>query len=112
MKKSIFKVAIDHILINTLNFNQIDLGELVIGIQIRIYSTSTQGLLYGLNQGPTIPLDNTDLPASYGGFSVDGVPCIMDGNLQIRWNNNLVGQGVVVLTRLVPVPEEQQIEIC
>lgn len=109
MKKSIYKVVTDHIQLNE-NLNLIDLNDFVIGIHIRIISTSPTGLLYGLNQGPTIPLEATDLPASYGGFHVNEIPCVYEGNLQIRWNTG-VGQGIVALTRLVPEPVGE-IEIC
>jgi hypothetical protein len=109
MKKPVYKVVTDHIQLSS-NQNLIDLNDFVIGIQIRIYSTSATDLLYGLNQGPTIPLAATDLPASYGGFHVGEVPCIYEGNLQVRWNTG-VGSGIVVLTRLVPEPVSE-IEIC
>ena len=109
MKKPVYKVVTDPIQLNQ-NSNLIDLNDFVIGIQIRIYSTSATDLLYGLNQGPTIPLAATDLPASYGGFQVGGVPCIYEGNLQVRWNIG-VGSGIVLLTRLVPEPVSE-IEIC
>lgn len=109
MKKSVYKVVTDHIQLNE-NLNLVDLSDHVIGIQIRIYSTSATGLLYGLNSGPSIPLAATDLPASYGGFHVNEVPCVYEGNLQIRWDAG-VGNGIVVLTRLVPEPVGE-IEIC
>lgn len=113
MSKPIYRVSYDHVLLNGRNSYAIDLDSLVIGVHIRVYATSPEGLLYGLNQDPTIPLSATDLPASYGGYHVNDVPAIISdkGNLNIRWNNGNIGQGVVIIARLMPEPM-QDLEVC
>lgn len=109
-----YSVIYDHILLNNQIEQSIDLDGNVIGVQLRVYNTSPSGLLYGLGIGPTIPLSATDLPASYGGYHVNNVPAIIGGpgkNMNIRWNNNTQGQGVLVIARLVLEPVDG-VELC
>ena len=110
MGKPIYKVVTSHQLISASNSTILILDGNVIGISIRVYSDSTvTGLLYGLDEAPKIPLTNNDLPASFGGYHVDGVPCVYEGELQVRWNGTGIGQGVVALTRLVLQPTDQEL---
>ncbi len=111
MNKSVFEIKCDHILL-TSQSGLITLDEFVIGVQIRVLANSGEpNMTYGLNEAAgKVPLTASDLPASYGGFEVDGVPCIIRGELNFAFASNTSPRGLVVLTRLVPTPTE--LEIC
>lgn len=114
MSKPVYRVAYEEINLTGQNEYSIALDGLVIGLQLRVFSTSPEGCTYGLNKGPTWPLSSSDLPASYGGFHVNEVPAVIsqDGNFNIKWNNGSVaGQGMVVVARLVPEPIKD-VEVC
>lgn len=112
MNKPVFEIKFDHILLNT-QTGTITLDDFCIGVQIRVLASSGEpNMTYGLNEAAgKVPLNVNDLPGSYGGFHVDGVPCIIRGELNYRFATNTAPRGLVVLTRLVPVPVPD-LEIC
>lgn len=103
--KPIFEIKCDHILL-TNQADTITLDENVIGVQIRVLSTSGEpNMTYGLNEpAGKVPLSIADLPGSYGGFHVDGIPCVIRGELNYAFASATNPRGLVVLTRLVPTP--------
>jgi len=112
--KPVYEVKCDHIQLNTQD-GTVTLDEYVIGIQIRVLASSGEpNMTYGLNEAAgKVPLSSADLPASYGGFHVDGVPAVYRGELNWRFESNTNPKGLAVLTRLVPRPVEgTEIEDC
>ena len=112
MNKPVYEVRCDHILL-TKQVDTIELNDFVIGIQLRVLSTSGEpNMTYGLNEAAgKVPLTASDLPASYGGFHVDGVPTIYRGELNYAFASNTNPRALLVITRLNPVPVPD-LEIC
>lgn len=114
MKLPVYEVKYDHIQLNTQE-GTVTIDEYVIGIQIRVFASSGEpNMTYGLNEAAgKVPLSSADMPAGYGGYHVNNIPCITRGELNWRFESNTNPKGMVILTRLVPRPVEgAEIEDC